>query len=200
MTGPEFTLRMIQGRERESVASLLAEAWQHDPVAGWLVPEDGMRKTIFRGYCRILADFALEHGIVYGTPDLTGAAMWIEALQGVKQIDDLDNRTHAVCGDWADRFRTWHERIRRARPRKPHWYLMSVAVRPGFQGKGLGSALLRHHHLGLDEHRLPAYLEATGLDNHGLFVQHGYQNLIEPQELPGNGPLLYPMWREPQRS
>ena len=43
----------------------------------------------------------------------------------------------------------------------------------------------------------PAYLEATTDANKRLYLRHGFVEL-DPLPLPDNGPVLYPMWRDPR--
>lgn len=191
--------RMYQPEDAEPLGMLLSTALFAGPLADWLVPDASRRMDVYQGYFRVITGFALDHGIVYGTPDFTGAAIWIDALNGARKIDDFDDKVHAVCGPYTEQFNHLHRLFDRVHPRRPHWYLMFLAVGIGHQGKGLGSALLRHHHQGLDEHRLPAYLEASNVHNRRLYLRHGYVDLNEAEAdtLPG-GPPIYPMWREPQ--
>jgi ribosomal protein S18 acetylase RimI-like enzyme len=88
-----------------------------------------------------------------------------------------------------------------AHPHQPHHYLLFLAVRPGEQNRGYGSALLDHHHRLLDEAGTPAYLEAASLDSVRLYQRHGYAPLGQPLTLPRRSdPDLWPMWRQPQPS
>jgi GNAT superfamily N-acetyltransferase len=74
-----------------------------------------------------------------------------------------------------------------------------LAVRPGQQGQGTGSMLLAAHHAALDRDRIPAYLEAASQRSRDLYLRHGYQPWPgAPYHLPGGGPPMWPMWRDPQ--
>ena len=69
-------------------------------------------------------------------------------------------------------------------------------MRPGRQGQGTGTALLRSYHERLDRDAgAPAYLEAADLRTRRMYRRHGYTDLGPPIQLP-DGPLMYPMWRE----
>ena len=48
-----------------------------------------------------------------------------------------------------------------------------------------------------DRDRVPAYLEASSPRNDALYQRHGFE-CLDPLVMPGNGPTMYPMWREPQ--
>ncbi len=51
--------------------------------------------------------------------------------------------------------------LERKHIRKPHYYIPAIGVRPEFQGRGLGTALLRPTLERCDSEGLPAYLEAS---------------------------------------
>jgi GNAT superfamily N-acetyltransferase len=70
-----------------------------------------------------------------------------------------------------------------------------LAVSPGRQGQGTGTALLRAYHQMLDKARVPAYLEASDLRTRQFYLRHGYTDHGRPVQLP-DGPLMYPLWRQ----
>jgi GNAT superfamily N-acetyltransferase len=63
------------------------------------------------------------------------------------------------------------------------------------QGRGLGSALLRHVLATCDGDALPAYLEATNPRNRDLYARHGF-DVVEVIQA-GTSPPLWAMLREP---
>jgi len=74
-----------------------------------------------------------------------------------------------------------------------------LAVRPDRQGRGTGAALLAAGHAVLDQvPGTPAYLEASSPRALDLYLARGYALLPgAPFHLPGDGPPLWPMWRQP---
>jgi GNAT superfamily N-acetyltransferase len=81
-------------------------------------------------------------------------------------------------------------------PIEPHYYIRSIGVRPGRQGHGLGSALLRPTLELCDSEHLPAYLEATSQRSAALYERLGFVHL-GVLELPDAAPPVWPMRRPP---
>jgi len=79
---------------------------------------------------------------------------------------------------------------------RPHWYLPALGVEPRSQGRGLGSRLMFPVLERCDLQGLPAYLEASSPRNRALYERHGFE-VSEELRLPGDGPPLWLMWREP---
>lgn len=83
-------------------------------------------------------------------------------------------------------------------PREPHWYLALIGADPAAQGQGHGAALLRSGLAKADAAGLPAYLESSKPSNLPLYEHFGFRVRAEVP-LPGGGPVLWGMWREPRR-
>ncbi len=82
-------------------------------------------------------------------------------------------------------------------PRRPsHWYLAVMGVAPEWQGRGLGTALMRPALETLDAEGLPAYLEASTPRSRALYQRNGFAVTGE-FNLPGDGPPIWQMWRDP---
>jgi Acetyltransferase (GNAT) family len=71
-------------------------------------------------------------------------------------------------------------------------------VRPGFQRQGLGTALLTACHRDLGRDGTAAYLEASSPRTRDLHQRHGYAMRPGSAFRLPEGPLLWPMWREPR--
>ena len=82
-------------------------------------------------------------------------------------------------------------------PAEPHWYLPMIGVDPARQGRGLGSALLKHALALCDAERAPAYLESSNPKNVPLYERHGFEVVgeIKPGDFPGLTPMLRPARR-----
>lgn len=85
----------------------------------------------------------------------------------------------------------------RHHPHTRHHYLYFIAVDPAHQGRGLGSALLRHLCARADGDRLPCYLETDTPDNVRLYARHGF-GVDSEHEVPGlPGLRMWLMTRPP---
>ena len=85
--------------------------------------------------------------------------------------------------------------MERYHPAEPHWYLWTLGVDARTQGRGVGSAVLRHTLARIDEAGAVAYLEASDPKNVPFYERHGFEALgiIEVADIP---PLV-PMIRRP---
>jgi len=88
------------------------------------------------------------------------------------------------------------EQMTQLHPAGELWYLPMIGVDPVAQGRGLGSALLRHGLAACDRDGLPAYLEATNPRNRALYERHGFR-VVEVIQA-GSSPPLWAMLREPR--
>jgi GNAT superfamily N-acetyltransferase len=187
------------------VTGILADAFLHGDLAGWLVPDEDQRRSIYPPYFQMMAQHAIEHGHVEILGDDATAVWYDLGPEPTITIDNYDKRLAAITGGTLDRFQQLDAAMHTHHPRgTPHAYLAFLAVRQQRQGQGLGTMLLKHRHTDLDRERRPAYLEATGPRNSALYQNHGYEPLGSypiAQQPPGTDPLttggaqLDPMWR-----
>jgi GNAT superfamily N-acetyltransferase len=190
VTGPDRV-------DAAAVADLIAEAFHPLPPAAWLVPDPGARSALLAGQFEILAEHALVYGMVHRTDGGDAVAVWFPRVEPVPDPVDYERRLATACGDAVARFQVLDALLEDHHPTEPHHHLALLAVRPGRQGRGLGTALLDHHHGWLDSRGLPAYLEASSERNLHFYRRHGYRE-VAPLRLPDGTPF-WPMWRAPRR-
>ena len=138
-------------------------------------------------------------GVVHTTPDRTAAALWLPAgVRPPAPDPGYGIRLTTATSPWTHRFRLFDKALERHHPAGvAHHHLAILAVAPGRQGQGTGTALLHAHHASLDAAGMPAYLEASGPRTRRFYLTCGYEDHGLPIHL-ARGPLLYPMWRTPQ--
>ncbi len=180
----------------DALSQLIADAFCDLAPSRWLVADRATRRKIFPGYFRIYVEHALETGVAYTTTDRAAAALWIPIGQDAPTPPaGYGRRLAAATGPWASRFQAFDVALEARHPAGlAHDYLALLAVRPGRQGQGIGTALLRWHHQILDRDGVPAYLEASSLRTRNVYLRHGYSDHGPPIYLP-DGPLMYPMLR-----
>ncbi|GGL13069.1 GNAT family N-acetyltransferase [Mangrovihabitans endophyticus] len=193
-----IAVRAATPADFEVLSRLLAAAFLHGDLAPWLIADVATRRRVYLPYFALHA----EHALRFGHVDLAGgecaAALWY-LIDGRPPPDlpGYDRRLAEITGPHVARFRALDAAMHAYHPyRERHHYLAFLAVRPDRQRRGLGSALLAHHHSGLDAAATPAYLEATGPDNARLYARHGYRPRAE-YRIMGDGPVLMPQWRTP---
>lgn len=180
------------------LSGVIAAAFGGLAVSRWLISDPDERRARFPGYFGLHVETAIKHGIVYTTPGRDAVALWHESTGPGVPPGSYRGQLAAVTGPWLDRFLAFDRELDAHHPAGVlHHHLAILAVRPGRQGQGTGTALLDAHHAQLDTAQLPAYLEASGQDTRRIYLGRGYADTGTPIQLPG-GPVMYPMWRPPQ--
>jgi ribosomal protein S18 acetylase RimI-like enzyme len=191
----EATVRRAEKSETDAVLDVLTLAFASDPCARYAWPSS---REYLRAYPRLalaLGGRGLQHDTAFVTGAFDAAALWLppgvepDATALGELIEDtLSGERQAVIGEVAAQMDEFH-------PKEPHWYLAMIGVDPARQGRGLGSALLKHTLARCDEQHSIAYLESSNPRNVPLYERHGFEvlGLIQPHDFP---PLI-PMLRMP---
>lgn len=197
MTGTPMIIR-AEAEHAERISTLIAEAFEPLDVVAWLVPDRAERRRRLDANFRIFVEHAFAHGHIDLTSDRAAVAVWFHVDGGeIPPPPDYDARLVAACGPFTDRFRMLDAAFDEHHPHGvAHHHLAFLAVRPGRQCGGLGTALLEAHHPRLDDTGVGAYLEASTARSRELYARHGYRLRGGPFTLPG-GPPMWPMWRPP---
>jgi GNAT superfamily N-acetyltransferase len=188
--------------DADALSDLIAQAFLHLPPSRWLIGDPAARRAVFPSYFAIHVEHALATGIVHTTPDRTAAALWLPVSAGRPASPaGYDARLAAATGRWHAGFTAFDAELEAHHPAGiAHHHLALLAVHPDHQGQGTGSLLLAAHHAALDQDGIPAYLEAATTRTRRLYARHGYFRCPGPPiRLPGEGPLMWPMWREPHQ-
>jgi ribosomal protein S18 acetylase RimI-like enzyme len=162
-------IQSVDAAEADDLRGTLSLAVASDPSTRYLWPQAG---AFLKGYPRLVTAIggaALERGAGFATADFAAASLWLKpgGKPDSDAIDALIGETvaperqavAAQVGEQMDRFH----------PEEPHWYLSMIGVDPARQGRGLGSALLRHTLALCDAEGAPAYLESSNPRNVPLY-------------------------------
>jgi GNAT superfamily N-acetyltransferase len=177
----------------------LSRAFVNDPLFVWAIPDDDLRQRLTLEFFTLYAKAFLGHDETYTTAgDVVAAALW--APPGAVPISDEDaeelgGRIQELAGPDAPRFLGLSKLFDEHHPHGSYWYLQFMGVAPGWQGQGIGSALMAPVLERCDREGARAYLDATSERNKRLYERHGFE-AQDPFAAPG-GPPLWPMWRQP---
>ena len=180
-----------------TMGSVLAAAFHDDPVVSWMVPDEQRRRADLPTLMRLFAARVQPHGENHVNETGTGAAVWAPPGATFTREDDawFESELVALAGDAIGRTGELMAVMDEHHPHDPHHYLNLLGVVPDQQGSGVGSALLRAVLDRADRDGQPAYLEATTLQNRGLYERHGFE--VTRVLRCADSPPLWAMWRDP---
>ncbi|MFC8872908.1 GNAT family N-acetyltransferase [Streptomyces sp. NPDC057148] len=181
-----------------AVSGTLARAFDDDPMMRWFFPDDSSRQeTLGRYFTTIFTRQYVRHGVCERTG--AAAAFWVPPEGQAQAVPDTETIQElvSILGDRAGLFRDAVETAGRHTPQEPHWYLAVIGADPAAQGGGHGAALLRSGLAKADAAGLPVCLESSKSSNLGFYEHFGF-TVREEFSLPGGGPVLWAMRREPR--
>jgi GNAT superfamily N-acetyltransferase len=197
-------IREAEPADVPAAVEALAAAFYADPCWGHLLRSDETRAESLLTYFEAeLGHTVPEHRRLWVTEDGSGAAVWARpgawmvpmgvALREVPAMRRTFGRRTLLAARTALQLVNRH-------PRQPqHWYLHYLGVVPQRQGRGIGGMLMRPMLERCDREGVPAYLESSTERNRALYERNGF-NLTGTFNMPGAGPIVRSMWREPQPS
>lgn len=190
----------------DSVAAMLARAFDDDPIWSALWPDAGRRaQQLKRMFAAIALTSMAADGYAATLDEQRGAALW--------QPPGRDARFGAVV---RSRFALPWMILRMSRGEaqsllsmvrllekrhavhvpEPHWYLWAVGVEPRLHGQGLGTLLVRDGLARADRDGTPVYLETETAGNVRYYEALGF-TVVEELDAPGVGVPLWLMARQP---
>jgi len=200
LSSTAVAIRTATLADADLIAATLVDAFLDTPDARWLIPDRRARMEVYRQFCSALVGHTLSHAIIDIAADGDGVALWHPHTGVPLGTSGSDPLAAMTGGPHAGRFRQLEATFADHHPRAAHHYLAYLAVAPARQRRGIGSALLAHHHATLDADAVPAYLVAVSPESRDLYRRHGYQPHGEVFHLPDDGPPMFPMWRAPVRT
>jgi GNAT superfamily N-acetyltransferase len=186
--------RKATGEGVPTVAETLALAFFDDPVVSWIIPDDPRRRELGPGLFGAIVESYIGHDEIYDVEAGVSTAVW--APPGAEDDELLPERIGEITAENAERVFQILGLMDEVHPSDPHYYLFLLGTRPGWQGQGLGSELMKPVLERCDREHVPAYLEATSERNRALYLRHGFEVTGEIR-VPG-GPTLWRMWRTPR--
>jgi GNAT superfamily N-acetyltransferase len=166
----------------------------------WALNDDGRRRErLERSFDLYLRKLWFRQDECYTTANVVGAIVWelpgrwkTGILQQLRMLPSMAR----INGRLLPRVLRSLAVLESSHPVEPHYYLLVVGVEREWQGRGLGTALMRPILDRCDEEKLPAYLEATSSHNRALSERHDFE-VTEQFLLDPGSPPLWRMWRTP---
>jgi len=201
----ERPIRLVEARvasdaDVPAAVETLARAFYADPVWSWAFPQPERRLAQHRAVWRLVAEAAVSYESAWLTGDCAAVALWIPPGRPELRPEDekrLPSLLAEQLGDGAARVLETFERFDAAHPeREPHYYLSLLGTNPDHSGEGLGIGLLADGLARIDAEGMPAFLESSNPINTPRYERLGFAVCGE-FDLPGDGPSVSQMWRDP---
>jgi GNAT superfamily N-acetyltransferase len=190
------SIRTAHASEAEHCIAVLTLAFAGDPAARWAWPDPHQYVDAFPRFARAFGGGAIEAGTAHYVEGFSGVALWLPPGTSPDEASLLRVIKDTVAEDLQDAMFSMFDQMEAYHPHAPHWHLPLIGVDPVSQGRGYGSALLRHVLAGCDREQVVAYLEATSSRNVPLYARHGFEVLGTIQV--GTSPPISPMVRMPR--
>ncbi|MEU7471785.1 GNAT family N-acetyltransferase [Streptomyces sp. NPDC044984] len=189
--------KAAQADDARAVSRTLARAFDDDPMMRWFFPDDSSREAALgRYFTTLFTRQYAKHGVCERTEG--AAAFWVPPEGQAKAVPDAETvqELQDILGDRAPLFRDAVEAAAGHAPKGSHWYLAVIGADPATRGQGHGAALLRSGLAKADAAGLPVCLESSKPSNLPFYEHFGF-TVHEELRLPGGGPALWAMRREP---
>lgn len=180
------------------ISRILTRAFDDDPMMRWFFPGEASREaSLDRYFSTIFTRQYVRHGVCERTG--AAAAFWVPPEAGATAVPDAETiaELQSILGDRAELFGAAVEAAGEHTPAEAHLSLALIGADPAAQGQGQGAALLRSGLAKADAAGVPTYLESSKPSNVPLYEHFGFA-VREEFSLPGGGPTLWGMWREPR--
>jgi GNAT superfamily N-acetyltransferase len=196
-----IVVRKAEPYDTTPLAHTLARAFDDDPVMSFLLPDEGQRcRRLAKLFTLQLQSVHIPLGEAYTTSENAGAALWAPPGRWRTPPSTVLRtlpRLLVILGHRLPTALRSTAAAEEVHPSEPHWYLAVLGTEPASQGKGVGSALLAPVLQRCDREGVPAYLESSKERNIAFYARHGFE-VTSTFDLPGGGPRVWPMWREPR--
>jgi ribosomal protein S18 acetylase RimI-like enzyme len=193
---PEPAIRNVTDADIERCLEVLTLAFENDPPSRWLWPDRQQYLDAFPRFARAFGGGAIDRQTAYCHEGFAGVALWLPPGAAADE-DALVRVIRETAGeDRTEQALSLFEQMGGYHPGGPHWHLPLIGVDPASQGRGVGSALLRHMLDQCDRQKELAYLEATSPRNVALYQRHGFEALGRVHV--ADSPAIVPMLRRPR--
>jgi GNAT superfamily N-acetyltransferase len=193
---------------RDPRIETLIEAFYHDPLIEFLLPEEESRaKPLSTGIEFLLGLSSSTWSVGAGTKDCAGVIgaaspeeypppfFHLTVMLTKLILKSLSSTPVRVMEQW---LRIFHK-FDKLHPSQPHWYILILGIHPDHQGKGLGGQLLKQVLQRADYEKVAVYLESSNPKNLDFYRKYGLEVTDEIVPIAGCPPI-WGLFREPETS
>ncbi len=178
-------VRIARDDEAAGVAQVLTDAFGDEAGLNYWMRQDHdkerARRRFFEAAVRDVVHQRRQLWLATADGVVVGGAIWL--APGQKAYDFSPWRQLlitplllSIAGfAGARRGLALGEAVAALHPREPHAHLVYLGVAPAAQGRGVGSAILKHTLAPLDAAGVTSFLEATTERNVALYRRHGFE-------------------------
>lgn len=190
MRDPAWLIRELRRSELEEAACVVAQGMCDNPVnvSAFVIADRERRCRALLRFFRPVLRGLRQRGLVYGAfrdGAMVGVCAVAEPNRCQPEImEKLVVAPPLLLGNPLKttlRVLQWTAEWARRDPAQPHWHLGPVAVRPDFQGQGVGSAMLAECCRHIDTLRMPTYLETDKAQNLSFYRKYGFIVVAEAE-------------------
>lgn len=165
----------------DRVVLTMCQAFVRENPYCYFIPEEKTRAEFLKKFMRFRLTFGLKKGRVFVTDDCAAVAIWIKPNRSMLPLDLIFCGGAAAilgCGKEARqrimRFNNISDEQVGKVVAQPFWHLSPICVVPQNQGKGCGTALLRHGLEIIRNSGVPCYLETQSEKNRDFYQNNGF--------------------------
>ncbi|MFT7246415.1 MAG: GNAT superfamily N-acetyltransferase [Candidatus Azotimanducaceae bacterium] len=180
---------------RDQVIQSIVIGFSTDPLGRWFWPT--AKSYLLSAPCfDAYGGRSIDNGSAYTTENYEGVALWLPPGVDPDEERMIPLLEISVSKDILEDVFAVFEAMDEYHPKEPCWYLPLIAVDPFYQGKGIGSQLMKHALARIDREALPAHLVSSNPRNISLYERHGFEAMGQIQI--GTSPTVTPMIRHPK--
>lgn len=182
-----------------AVTSLLAEAFEFDPMVEWLFPNRSHQSRQLRRLFELDIRYRLNGSAQAHLAGHVGVAFWHAPGAWRPQRWSRARIAPALASVLMRHpigVQRFARNLLRAHPVEPHWYLSHLAVVGATRGRGVGRSLIEVGTNHADEDGVGCYLETSNPTNLAYFQTVGFAQ-IGIVKVSG-APEVWRLWRAPR--
>lgn len=193
-------VRPLTDADIPTAVDTLTRAFADYPFTRHVIAADGHEERIRRFQELCLTRVGMVYGRVWVADAGRAVAVWATPDQDPSPaLAEIGPLLGDLTGDRAAAYAAAEQAVAPHRPQEAAWFLNTVAVDPRAQGRGLGTAVLAPGIEAAEAAGHPAFLETSGERNVVFYERLGFQVTAEVP-LPGNGPRVWCMRKDPRRA